>query len=204
MNEWLTDAHGNRASVAYFGSREAAQAALDSLVDCKDCVNCRHCSACSGCSDCRACSACSGCRDCSDCSDCCGCRDCSACSDCSYCSGCTWLKGENSAAERHGPPLPVPTIENIHGRVLAAASVDFALDMRAWHTCETTHCRAGQVTHMAGAEGRALEEFLDTPIAALMIYRASSPIEVAMTRFFETDEQAMADMKRCAELEAGK
>jgi len=32
--DWLTDANGNRCSVQYFGSVEAAQAALDSLKNC--------------------------------------------------------------------------------------------------------------------------------------------------------------------------
>ena len=33
---WLTDGNGNRCSVEYYGSREAAQAALDSLKNCND------------------------------------------------------------------------------------------------------------------------------------------------------------------------
>lgn len=39
-DNWLTGENGNKASVEYFGSREAAQAALDSLVDCRNCINC--------------------------------------------------------------------------------------------------------------------------------------------------------------------
>lgn len=39
---WLTDPNGNRASVEYFGSREAAQAALDSLQNCENCTNWEH------------------------------------------------------------------------------------------------------------------------------------------------------------------
>jgi len=34
---WIEDANGNRCSVEYFGSREVAQRALDSLKDCSDC-----------------------------------------------------------------------------------------------------------------------------------------------------------------------
>ena len=47
--KWLEDVNGNKCSVEYFGSEEAAQKALDSL---KDCRNCTNCSGCSGCSDC--------------------------------------------------------------------------------------------------------------------------------------------------------
>jgi hypothetical protein len=36
----------------------------------------------------------------------------------------------------------------------------------------------------------------------MQIYKASSEIRVSPVRFFETNEQALADMKRCAEKEA--
>jgi len=36
----------------------------------------------------------------------------------------------------------------------------------------------------------------------MQIYKASSPIRVSPVRFFETNELAMADIKRCAEEEA--
>ena len=48
-NDILRDARGNTASIKYFGSREAAQEALDSLVDCDDCEDCSDCSRCSRC-----------------------------------------------------------------------------------------------------------------------------------------------------------
>ncbi len=48
---WLKDANGNKCSVEYFGSKEAAQKALDSLLDCENCTNCSDCSGCSRCSD---------------------------------------------------------------------------------------------------------------------------------------------------------
>jgi hypothetical protein len=74
--------------------------------------------------------------------------------------------------------------------------------MADWHTCDTTHCRAGWVVHLAGEEGKKLESAIGTPLAAIKIYRASSDIEVKwVLRFFESDEEAMEDMKRCAELE---
>ena len=96
----------------------------------------------------------------------------------------------------------MPIIENIHQKVLAAVSQPNAFDMATWHKCETTHCRAGWVVHLAGDAGKALEKFHDTPLAASLIYYASSPnIPVAMPRFYEDNETAMADIKRCAELE---
>lgn len=95
----------------------------------------------------------------------------------------------------------VPNIDNIHKKILEAASRPKALDMSTWHTCNTTHCRAGWAVHLAGDAGRMLEEQTSTLFAAMQIYKASSPIRVSPTRFFESNETAMADMKRCAEAE---
>ena len=75
------------------------------------------------------------------------------------------------------------------------------LNMESWHTCNTTHCRAGWVVTLAGEEGKRLESKTSTLFAAMMIYDASSPILVNPPRFFESNEVAMADMERCAKLE---
>ena len=63
---WITDANNNRCSIDYWGSRKAAQKALDSLKNC------------SGCSDCYRCSDCTDCYCCSDCYHCSGCFGCSS------------------------------------------------------------------------------------------------------------------------------
>ena len=94
-------------------------------------------------------------------------------------------------------------IENIHQTIYAAASNPKALEMSSWHTCSKTHCRAGWVVTLAGEAGKELEAFFDTPLAAMKIYDISSKLEpVSPVRFFETNEDALADMKRMAELEA--
>ena len=93
-------------------------------------------------------------------------------------------------------------IENVHQRVLAAAvSQPSALAMDTWHTCDTTHCRAGWIVQLAGAAGRELEKRTSTLFAAMQIYKASSPIRVFPPRFFESNDVALADMRRCAEME---
>ena len=56
--EWFTDANGNRASVAYWGSEKAAEASLKTLRDCSYCSDCSDCSRCSNCSYCSRCSDC--------------------------------------------------------------------------------------------------------------------------------------------------
>ena len=73
--------------------------------------------------------------------------------------------------------------------------------MDVWHTCDTTHCRAGWITTLAGPAGKALEEATSTEFAAMQIYKASSPIRVSPVRFYETNEVAMADILRCAKEE---
>jgi ribosomal protein S11 len=82
-----------------------------------------------------------------------------------------------------------------------------ALDMSQWHTCNTTHCRAGWVTFLAGEAGAALEKQTSTEFAAMQIYKKSSAIKVSPMRFYENNEVALKDMQRCAEEEqqqAGK
>jgi hypothetical protein len=86
--------------------------------------------------------------------------------------------------------------------VFEAASNPKALAMDNWHTCEKTHCRAGWVVTLAGEAGKKLERFFDTPLAAMMIYDASSSLpQVSPVKFFDNNEDAIADMKRMAELE---
>lgn len=99
------------------------------------------------------------------------------------------------------PAIPtIPVIPDIHKAVFEAVSRPKALDMGAWHTCETTHCRAGWVVHLAGEAGYKLEEFHNTELAAMLIYRESGyPINPA--RFHDSGADAMADMKRLAGVE---
>jgi len=97
-------------------------------------------------------------------------------------------------------PITVPAIPDIHKTIYAAASNPKALEMSAWHTCKNTHCRAGWVVTLAGEEGRKLEARFDTLLAAMKIYDASDPnFKINPCRFFDTNEDALADMKKLAE-----
>ena len=170
---WIEDQNGNRCSVEYFGTEEAAQKALDSLKECENC---------------------------SDCSDCSGCSRCSGCSDC---SNVAWLRGKGNlkgdpTSPWSGPP-PTPKIESIHKKIYDAASIPpEALEVGNWHTCGTTHCRGGWAVHLAGESGYALEKFHGTLLAAQLIYRESG-YPISPCRFFDSNEDALADMKRLAE-----
>lgn len=192
---WLEDDRGNKCSVEYFGSRAAAREALASLHRCRDCVNCRDCA------QCYRCVRCVGCLDCGDCKDC---RDCASCYKHDALSLRTGdgllLMYESDTPDAPLPPVPV--LAGVHQLVHAAVAPADALDMGDWHTCETTHCRAGWVVHLAGAAGRELEQRLGTPLAATLIYRASSPLPVPLARFYDDEGPARADIARLAALEA--
>jgi len=93
----------------------------------------------------------------------------------------------------------VPFIKDIHKAVYEAACKPDALDMGNWHSCDTTHCRAGWVVHLAGDAGRAMEYCLGTPAAAALIYLKSDPKIEKIPDFYCSNEAALADMKRLAE-----
>jgi len=115
------------------------------------------------------------------------------------------LRGANlGGANLGGAPFK---IDNIHQAVFNAASQPDALNMRTWHTCDTTHCRAGWVVHLAGDAGRTLEWAYGGPgrgtsVAAALIYLASDPSLERVPDFHCNNETALADMKRLADLEA--
>ncbi len=93
----------------------------------------------------------------------------------------------------------VPSIPEIHKTVYDAVSKTGALNMSNWHTCETTHCRAGWVVHLAGAAGAAMEYCMGTPAAAALIYLKSDPKLEKIPNFYADNDEALADMKRLAE-----
>lgn len=97
---------------------------------------------------------------------------------------------------------PVPVVEGVDAAILSAVRAGGVLDMAEFHGCATTHCRAGWAVHLAGAAGRALEERWETPLAAALIYAASSPGE-AVPDFYCTAGAAMADMRDRAARAAG-
>jgi hypothetical protein len=94
--------------------------------------------------------------------------------------------------------MQVPVIPDIHRAVYEAASQPKALNMNDVHTCDTTHCRAGWVVHLAGEAGYALEKQTSWLFAAQQIYKASG-YQINPCRFYDSNDDAMNDMKRLAE-----
>ena len=117
--------------------------------------------------------------------------------DCLHCSGCSRCSGKKDDKENAVPEIPV--IENLHQKIFEAVSQPKALEMSTWHTCNTTHCRGGWVVALAGEAGKKLESFHNTLLAAMLIYDASCPgYKINPCRFFDTNEDALADMKQLA------
>ena len=196
----LKDENGNTWDTEYFSSEEAARKAMESCSGCSRCSNCYGCSDCSRCSDCSGCSRCSNCYGCSRCSGCSNCYGCSRCSDCSGCSDCYGCSRCSDCSDYSPTKITqeIPAIENIHQKVFDAVSQPGALEMGAFHTCETTHCRAGWVIHLAGKAGYDLEKATSPEFAAMQIYKKSG-YEISPARFYDSNEIALEDMKRLAE-----
>jgi hypothetical protein len=94
----------------------------------------------------------------------------------------------------YGLPKRIPIIENIDAKILAAIEFGGTLNMGDWHTCETTHCRAGWAVTLAGDSGGLLEDILGTNAAATLIYNASRPGK-RIPDFYASNEVAMASIK---------
>jgi len=91
----------------------------------------------------------------------------------------------------------IPLVPNIDAAVLKAIAAGGNLNMSEWHTCDTTHCRAGWAVVLAGDAGRKLEEELGTNAAAALIYTKSGSHPVP--NWYADDRTALEDMKSRAE-----
>ena len=110
-----------------------------------------------------------------------------------------------SGADLSGADLDsAPVVAGIDAAILAAVRAPGArLNMGDWHTCETTHCRAGWAVHLAGEAGYALEERVGPAAAGALIYAASGSHPVP--NFYATDAEAMADLEhRVARKDGGR
>jgi len=93
--------------------------------------------------------------------------------------------------------LTVPTVDHLDAKILAAIENGGRLKMDAWHTCDTTHCRAGWTCVLAGYAGDVLESKIGTECAARLIYLKSRPGQ-PHPDFFASNEDALFDIKKCA------
>jgi hypothetical protein len=91
----------------------------------------------------------------------------------------------------------IPVIPNIDAAIVDAIDAGGALKMSSWHTCETTHCRAGWAIVLAGPVGAFMESLWGSAVAGALIYAASDP-KRKVPDFFTDDASAMADMRERA------
>jgi len=110
-----------------------------------------------------------------------------------------YLTGALLLDARNLPPVPV--IPDLDHEILTALEHGGELDMNAWHTCDTTHCRAGWAVTLAGKEGKKLEAKYGPATAASLLYAASCP-HLPIPNFYVPNEEALLDMR--ARVEATK
>jgi hypothetical protein len=91
----------------------------------------------------------------------------------------------------------VPRVPKLDAKILKLIeSGEGSLDMSQWHSCETTHCRAGWAVHLAGKDGYELERKLcSTAAAGALIYHRSTG---RVPDFYASNEDALADLVACA------
>jgi hypothetical protein len=108
------------------------------------------------------------------------------------------LTGANLASAKY---KGVPIVRGLDAKILKLIeSGDGQLNMVAWHTCKTTHCRAGWAVTLAGEAGRALEAKIGTAAAGALIYYRSTG---RVPDFYASNKDALADIVACAHDQGG-
>ena len=95
----------------------------------------------------------------------------------------------------------IPKVERLHAKIMEAINSGGKLEMHTWHTCETTHCRAGWAIQLSGVEGKRLENQVGSCAAGALIFAASYP-DQRVPDFYANNKDAMADIERCAKEES--
>ena len=111
------------------------------------------------------------------------------------------LRGANLRGAKSGK-LKIPAVKNLHSKMLKVIeSGKGVLDMRSWHTCKTTHCRAGWAITLAGKRGLELEKQCGSSLAGALITMASSPKLERVPNFYDSNDGALESIRAAAKLE---
>ena len=89
-------------------------------------------------------------------------------------------------------------MENLNQKVSSATDDDKSLEMETWHTCNTTHCWAGWIIHLAGDEGYKLAETTSDEFAAMMIFKESNGKSISPVNFYLSNEEAKTKIDELA------
>ena len=93
----------------------------------------------------------------------------------------------------------IPAIPDLESKILAAVDGGAGkLQMKSWHICETTHCRAGWAVHIAGEVGYALEKAVGPATAGALIYARATP-DAPIPDFYCDNATALADLRKRAQ-----
>ena len=115
-------------------------------------------------------------------------------------SGADLSGADLSGANLSGADLDaIPIVPSIDAAILAAIEAGGALEMGQWHTCQTTHCRAGWAITLAGEDGAKLEASIGSAAAGSLIYAASRPGK-RVPDFYASNDDAMDDIRASAAL----
>ncbi len=89
-----------------------------------------------------------------------------------------------------------PKISSLDAKILAAIENGGHLKMNNWHTCATTHCRAGWAVTVAGKAGLNLEKRLGTAGAAAALYTSAG---LPIPNFYnQNNDKVLAQIKGAA------
>ena len=119
---------------------------------------------------------------------------------CAYLGNADLRGADLGGADLRGADIPI--VPNLHSHILESLDAGGKLDMGGWHICETTHCRAGWAIHLAGQAGYDLEDKIGSCAAGALISVASCPqLDGKVPDFYASDQDALSDIRRLAELE---
>jgi hypothetical protein len=108
-----------------------------------------------------------------------------------------------NGASLNGASLPfeIPIVVDLDKKIHEAITTGGGtLNMSEWHTCETTHCRAGWAITLAGPEGHMMEQILGPQAAGGLIYAASRP-DKPIPDFHASNASALASIRHDAGIE---
>ena len=107
-----------------------------------------------------------------------------------------YLEGALNGKEK----IKIPTITKPYTKILnAIKNKGCVLEMGKWHTCGTTHCIGGWVSHLAGKAGKTLEDKIGMPGTATLILKKSGS---KIPNYWASNEDAMQFVEKMAKAEA--
>jgi hypothetical protein len=103
----------------------------------------------------------------------------------------TFFRALLTGAQLDNPPI----VPDLDGQILRLVEANpAALNMDNWHTCRTTHCRAGWAIVLAGPAGAALQAQWGPATAGALIYAASYP-NLTIPHFLDSHHEALTDIR---------